>query len=763
MPQPAHLKAKPTIAEHSSYRPLNAGRYRVALSHDGYQPAVSEPISVNRAMVAVTLVMQRAASSLRVIAVTTARASQALQQASTFSKTLDTEQLQKEGIVRLGDALRTLPGVNNGITGDTAALADDVQLNIRGIGTLETQAAIDGHPIAYGVKGGFNYQLSPAFPYRNVSVLYGSGGADLTGVNAIGGVVNFHTLDPTPRAAVSVQQGYGTFAQLATTITATGTSNRLGYAVAYGVAGLDGPFRNATFYQPGAAFDQSVTSGPVHDLGVYTDDSAAITRAGLLKLQYDLAPQSRLMLTSVAENRWMNKTGNGDGDYLAYAPALAFGQHLLGQYKPANYPNLPACPAGTFVGTNVNGAPNGYGPGGSPDGGVTCQTPQQYAAFNTGWDGAGPSWQSLKLIDNTLAYQYSGAHAIVRASAFNSSYANIVDRRFMLPFKSAPGDAGSVQSFGVNETGGNLSDDLLGRANDVEVGASYLNNAYFAYTDDALKGAPFATETALFLRDAYHPETSRVTAFANLWAKHSTATNTSYLDSRFAVMYRLTPHDDLRASAGSTTTQPSQNMLNQQFVGSFTGGAGGGTPVSCSALNAIGNAPSTLLKPERGVDEDLAYVHRWQADTQMQVTVYTTNVYDKLYSTLLPLSVTGTNFIPASYLVQVEATIAGKCGAGAVPALLGVTGNVNVGALRARGADISGRIRANSRLFFDYDWALTSTALVSANPQLLQHNLTYIIGSQSAAPSAAYVYRRRRLHVPQRYYGTIFTVCGFRK
>ena len=143
--------------------------------------------------------MQQGTNGLKVIAVTSARSSDSLQQSSTFTKTLNPEALQQQGIVRAADALRVLPGVNNGITGDTAAPADDINLSIRGIGTLETEAAIDGHPIAYGIKGGYNYQLSPVYPYRDISVLYGSGGSDLVGVNAIGGVVNFQTLDPTPQ------------------------------------------------------------------------------------------------------------------------------------------------------------------------------------------------------------------------------------------------------------------------------------------------------------------------------------------------------------------------------------------------------------------------------------------------------------------------------------------------------------------------------------------------------------------------------------
>ncbi|HTX59009.1 MAG TPA: carboxypeptidase regulatory-like domain-containing protein, partial [Verrucomicrobiae bacterium] len=146
--------ARSDAAGHFTLLSLPPGSYRLSLVRQGYQPAVSEPIAIGATVVRVTLAMQEGTNGLQVIAITSARSSDSLQQSSTFTKTLNAEELQREGIVRAGDALRTEPGVNNGITGDTAALADDVNLSIRGIGTLETEAAIDGHPIGYGISGG---------------------------------------------------------------------------------------------------------------------------------------------------------------------------------------------------------------------------------------------------------------------------------------------------------------------------------------------------------------------------------------------------------------------------------------------------------------------------------------------------------------------------------------------------------------------------------------------------------------------------------
>ena len=709
---------------------LQNGDYQISASRDGYQPTVSERLHVaGTSRASVTLSMQRATSQLHVITVTASHASEVLPQTSTFSRTLNTEELTRQGITRAGDALRVLPGVSNGITGDTAALSDDINISIRGIGTLETVAAIDGHPIGYGIKGGYNFQLSPVFPFRNVQVLYGSGGSDLIGLNAIGGVVNFQTLDPTPQEQLSVTQGYGTFQHLATSAAATGTSNKLGYALAYGTSGLDGPLRNNYLYQPNAAYDQSASDPAVRNLAVYRDDSSAVSRAGLAKLRYRFDNSDALTFSSVISSYWNDKTGNGDGDYLDYVPAFAFGQQLLAKKKPTD-----PCGPGTFTATNANGVPNGTGPGGTPDGGIRCQTPAQYASFNTGWQGSGPSWQSFGLNDEDLLYRHDAAASSQTLDLFTSRYATNADRRFNLPFHDVFGDNGNSKSSQVSTSGAIVGDTLFHETDDFGFGVSYMNNAYLLRsvnrTEKVTQSSPVDSETAYYIRDAYHPRSSPLNAFINVWAKRATATNTSYVDPRIAVVYKATSRDIVRASYGVTTTQPSSDMINAPFVESPPGSAGGGASITCAGLNSIGSAPSSLLQPERGIDEELGYAHHWRDDSQTQISVYNVNVFNKLYSTIVPLNTTGTAFIDPAYLASVEAQIAGKCGAGAVSSLLGLSGNFNVGTLRASGGDLSGRYRVNRSLFFDYDWALTSTVLLGANASLLQANETLILGDQ---------------------------------
>jgi outer membrane receptor protein involved in Fe transport len=236
-------------------------------------------------------------------------------------------------------------------------------------------------------------------------------------------------------------------------------------------------------------------------------------------------------------------------------------------------------------------------------------------------------------------------------------------------------------------------------------------------------------QSQVMLRDVYHAPGSPLTVYGNAVLERASATNSSSLDPRASVVYNATHRDVVRVSAGATTTQPAGNELGQSFVEKPLSGAGGGAAVACGvgAINSIGSVPSSALHPERGVDEEIAYGHSFGGDSQLQVEAYNTNIYNKLYSTVVPLSQTGTSFIDPTFLSQ-EIAAGGTCGG----AQLGLTGTFNVGTLRARGVTISGRQRIDHRTFVDYDWVTDSTVITSVPVNLLESNLTLVPGAQLA-------------------------------
>ncbi len=231
------------------------------------------------------------------------------------------------------------------------------------------------------------------------------------------------------------------------------------------------------------------------------------------------------------------------------------------------------------------------------------------------------------------------------------------------------------------------------------------------------------------LRDVYRASDA-LSVFANVALAQASATASSSVDPRLSVLYTRGNRDVVRVSAGATTTQPSGDMLDHPFVPQQLVAAGGGGGVRCGALNSIGNVPSSALHPERGVDEEVAYAHGFGGDAFAQLALYDLHVYDKLYSTIVPLSSTGGGFVNAAFLAQQQAAIANACPSQDPASLVGVTGTFNVGALHARGFTLSGRARIDRRTFVDYAWVLDSTVIVSAPLPLLQSNLKLIPGGQ---------------------------------
>ncbi len=722
--------AAATAADDGTFRiaGLVPGVYRLRVESMGYQPALSNDVALPAGVVVhVTLALQRvtAAGSLRVIGGTATNAAAALLRTTTTSRTLSAEALEQRGVTRAGDALRELPGITNGIVGDTAALGDDIPLQLRGIGTLETTTAIDGHPIAYGFPGGYNFQISPIASFREIGVTYGSG-SNIFGTSAIGGVIDFRTLAPTPDLRITVGQGFGTFAKLATILRATGTTGKLGYALGYGASGLDGQFSHVRYYQPGAAYDLSATSATVRAIGVYDMDASANAHSGLVKLRYTFGPSDAVVATGVFASYYENKTGNGDGDFLETAPATAFAQQALAKYAPSG---ANPCPSGSFAVAN-----GGHGPGGTPDGGAPCATVAQYVADSVGFQGAGPAFQTFNLYDGQLAYEHTSATRFARLALFGNRYADFTSRQYRLPYVQTPGDNFSLSDNRENEGGLVASEDFSSTNNTFGVAYTYLNAA-FSLSRTTSKassyGAPIVHQQTYEIRDVYRAGASPLSLFLNVAMTQSSATRSAALDPRLSVLYqRPASHNVFRVSAGATSTQPSGDELGQPFVPQQLSSAGGGGGIKCGALNSIGSVPSSALHPERGIDEELAYAHGFGGDAYVQATFYNLNVLNKLYKTIVPLASTGGGFVDPAFLAQQTQLIANACGSAAASGLVGVTGTYNVGRLRAQGLTVTGRHRFDRRTALDYDWTLDSTTIVSIPAPLLQSNFTLVPGSQ---------------------------------
>jgi hypothetical protein len=700
---------------------LVAGTYRVSVDDALFQAVASDDILVvpgGQKNLTIALSAAGGVAAPHTIGRVSTSSSSALAKSSIISKDVQPEQIQQLGYFRAADLIRTLPQVNRSSNSETSAPGDSYAFDIRGIGMLETTTLFDGHPLGYGVPGGYNFQVSPTFGLRNIQVAYGSGGSDLSGVDAIGGVIDMQTVEPTRTPQATLTQGFGTFQKLATTFVGTGTTpnGRTGYALALGLQTIDGPYHQNQ-YQPGAAFDQSAPVGsPVYNLGSYKLDTAVDNRALVAKVRQQIGGDARLthLSATVFDTHYhIDKTGNGDLDYLPYDVALQNGQSLLSNYSPPApadiSPMNPSCPAGTFLATNANGSPNGFGPDGNPDGGTPCQTPRQYAKFNTGLQGVGPASQDFTVSDYHLGFDTLIGNHQIAADVFTNRYATTNDRRNSLPFNAVTGDAGSWSTIQVSTTGAQAVDNVAGAKNDVGFGTLWFNNAYLFQNRGVQQPSPIDHNTSFFFRDVYHP-VAEFRLFLDVNYKFASITNAWYLDPRIAAVISPTRNDAIRLAYGLASSQPQATYTYLPIsVGAFDAN------LSCGNFNPIGSGLNPSAHPERGTDLEASFGHRFRQDSQIQATFYSENVFNKLQSALVPLSATGTTFIDPATLATFQKKFVAQCGAAVDPlSSLALVTNINLGHLAARGFDISGRARASKRFYLDYDYSESTVESVGA-------------------------------------------------
>ncbi|MBV8172546.1 MAG: TonB-dependent receptor [Candidatus Eremiobacteraeota bacterium] len=757
---PTHKTETSNSAGDFEFTDLAPGSYSLEMVLTGWDKTVSEEFNVSGGYsLPLVLSMQRTSTTnqIRTLGRTTVTAAASLQRSAVIYQQVSGNTLQKTGTTRTADALMKLGAVDN-TSSWTASYGDDVNLSLRGIGDLETVSLIDGHPIALGL-GGLNYELSPSFALRAVSVVYGAGGGDLYGVDAIGGVIDMQTLEPTLTPQIVFTQGYGSFSKLTSQLTATGSleGNRWGYALALGTSGINGSIRNAVFAQPAAAYDPSATDPAVANLQDYTVNSNIANKSQLYKVRYGFGNNAHLTAVAMSSYYWDNKTGNGDGDYLPWDTAMAEGNQHLANYTPAgntapfNALNPPDCPAGTFVGTGTGGNAYGYGTDGvTPDGGNTCVTPSQWALINSGWQGAGPAWQAFTDSDYQVRFDEEFGKDTLNIDGFSNLYTHTYDRTSQLPYllvpPAVPAGAGcnpsctltsnpSWYNEAVNNAGVIGTYSIVGENNEFGFGAYYNNSRSRESSVGVPQPSPGAYEDSFFFRDSWHPLSSPITTYVSAYFKHSTLTNTSFVDPRIAFVGTKN-NDVYRAAFGYVSTQPTLLDVFGPFGASAPGSLAGN--VRCGTLNSIGSGGNPNALPERASDTEFSWGHRFgEGDSSFQLSLYSEPIWNTLYTQTIPaLNFPASFFGPSGYgALNPYATIyQSTCGGTLAQAntFLGVDGVLNIGSSQAEGIDLQGRQRITPAFFVDYGYATNSSVPLQVPASVLQGNLTTVPGSQFA-------------------------------
>ncbi|MBV8117865.1 MAG: TonB-dependent receptor, partial [Candidatus Eremiobacteraeota bacterium] len=721
---------------------ITAGGYGISQTTDIAIATGANTVTLNAALVrAVT-----GGDQLRVIGRISATSHNPLAAATTISQDVSVENLARTGQIRVADQLETLPGLD---THSSSSVGDDIYASIRGFGPSETQVMLDGHPVGPlgvlpGGGGGFNLADTPAFGLSNVDVTYGSGAQGLYGSDTFGGSIDLQTLAFSQRPHATFQQQVGGFGIRSTGITASGTLNRLSYALAAGTSGTYGDFFPGQLFQsarpsnvdsrsvnpPGACNNSSGNDVSACNAAVSTYAVSQNTKVSteIGKFRYALSPVSSLTGTVYVGTQWGDSTGNGDNDYLPYASRLAKIQ--------ASSPNC-----------TLPGGAGGYTVITDPVANTTaCYTAQQFAAASSVPDGGGAGRQrATSMRDYHLRYNtVVGKIHNVTLDGFYNNYVYWKDSSIAGGYNAAGQTLGSPLFANFYNTKGFLvADDITTDRNDLGFGyyaqhqlqtGNSFDNSAFVFRQNPPQ---FFGEGSGFLRDTYR-FSDALSLFANAWIKRSSVTQKTTFDPRVTALYRPTRSDVIRVTYGRSDGAPSPTLKSTGVAIADDPGSSL-TNVSCSGFNQVTTGGNPNLVGESANDFELGYGHRFQGDSNVNVNAYVTAVTNQLFSSSEPLTSFGVqNVVFTGQALQTYIShLNNQCGLNlnnqTVLNYLSVGTTYNAAHALARGIEISGRARFTRIAYVDYAYTITSSFQSGINDFILQNNATVTNGTQVAS------------------------------
>lgn len=734
---------------------VGPGYYTIEVEARGYQTSrSSEFVVASGQSVSINLVLNAERSGqtggLRTIGSVSVSGSNAVASTTAITRTLDPSTVQKENGLRLVDQLVHLPGVNG--SGLSSSVGDDTSLNIRGLGASETVALLDGHPVGpqgvYGINGGgtfptsFNYANTPLAGLNKVQVTFGSGGAGLYGVDAIGGTVDFETISPTAKTEFNVLTGFGDQGRQESAATLTGSLGRLGFAFAGGTSGTYGLFSPGLVAQTGRPNNSgngqangACTAGNDISrcnlaLNTYDVSGNSLVKSGLGKLTYNLSNNTRAMATVYASGQISDSTGNGDNDYVPFDTRLA-------QIQTNDKQNcaLPGSAAG---------AKNGYTVITGNNGATSCYTAGQWANASYGPYGGGADRnRGTNMNDYHFRVETTDGKSTITADGFHNNY------KFYKTSEAAAGYtdpsetqfAGTAYSQYINTNGYFLADNIVNENSDIGFGyfgeyelGTRLNynvigtNLYnydpseTTHYDSGFARGHF-TFSPLFSTDA------------NFWVKHSSVDNTTSFDPRLSLVFHPRPNDVVRLTYGHSTGDPAAE-LKASGPPTFDGNPSSLNP-TCTPYNGIGSGGNPGIKPERANDYEIGYAHRFDNESSVQLNLYDTVVGDQLFSAAEPILQYGAaSEIPPALLLGYARKIA-SIGCNVNPAnpasalpFISISTTYNAARAQSKGIELTGRQRVANHLYVEYGYNVQSVTQSGINEFILNNNPFIINGGQ---------------------------------
>ena len=737
--------AETKTASDGSYRFANEpqGIYSVEIFAQGHLGVRSRDLVLIRSERSVQYVVALQTSSgtnsqLKTIGSVTVGGRDSLQTSTTINRSIDPQILQSENYMRAGDALATVPGLN---LSTSSAVGDDASISIRGFNANETATLLDGHPIgpigAHGGGnsvggGGFDYQDSPFWGLRGVQAIFGSGATGLYGASTIAGAIDFETLNPTRTPRGLITQGFGEDGKMLTGVQATGTSGNLGFVFAHGVEGTFGMFQPQLVTQTGNVGNDFTSATRAANTYVVTGNYNL--RNDLVKLQYHFDPATILELTGYAGNSWDDKSGNGDTDYNTYEYQLYNAQNqLAGNNNQSSLYDSNGNPTFTCTGAIAvitDQAPNG-----------TCVTPAQYAKGSSGPAGGGTlPWQAIRNQDYHARLNKTFGNNTVTLDQYFDNYVIDYNRSIAgyalngTPDPSCNCTPGFFQTNFWRTNGFLASDEVLLGRNDLNFGfyrqhQNHLRDVYSSATHTINWDPTYTlTQSAYFVRDNFEVN-PRLSLWGDLWFKSSNAQRGTSFDPRFTVIFRPTPSDVLRFTAGHSNSVPDPSQVYSPVV--FDTNFNAITLCPGNKLNVAGGGNANLTA-ETATDVEGSYGHRFGNLAKVQIQAYQTNEQNALFGGVIPLSSLPVTPDPA-YLQQLYGRMQTVCGI-ANPTIANLTASTTYNAAQARfrGIELSGSVYLAPALQLAGDYDVQSAVYLGVPDDILASNPNVINGGQIA-------------------------------
>ncbi len=210
------------------------GVYALQVRAAGFATIANRQVAVSAGVatrVEVSLA-RAAANGVATLGAVTVNGSNALSRASAPTTDLNPQLLAAQGAAQLTDILAKqldVTMVRNG--GGAPGMPQTAAL--RGPDPSETIVDVDGHQVNNENTGDFDLELLDPAEFAGVQIVYGVGPSSLIGANSEGGAINFRTIEPTAQDHALIRASYGTFDSAGETVAATGTDQRIGYALMY--------------------------------------------------------------------------------------------------------------------------------------------------------------------------------------------------------------------------------------------------------------------------------------------------------------------------------------------------------------------------------------------------------------------------------------------------------------------------------------------------------------------------------------------------